>query len=103
VVNGYDFMIAFTRLNGMRKAKASSDVREKQELFLVHQSEDLERKAAVQERKQDVAPDFTYTEEVRDRAVRKLQNAAFKFDPHTPSCGSPEAFDVNLMKPAVFK
>lgn len=33
----------------------------------------------------------------------KLQEAAFKFDPNHPSCGSTEAFNVNYLKPAVFK
>jgi hypothetical protein len=103
VVNGYDFMIAFTRLNGMRKAKASSDVREKQEQFLIQQGAEQERKEQQQEKKMDLSVDFGFSDEVRGRAITKLHEAAFKFDPKHPSCGSPEAFDVNFMKPAVFK
>lgn len=103
VLNGYDFMIAFTRLNAIRKARESLAVREKQELFEIHQKEEEERKQLELVKKMDMAADYSFSEETRKRALRKLHEAAFKFDPTMPACGSTEAFNVNYMRPAVFK
>ncbi len=96
-------MIAFTRLGALRKSKESMAVREKQELFLLQQREDEERKQLELEKKNDLAADFSFSEEVKTTAIKKLNEAAFKFDPNHPACGSPEAFNVNILKPAVFK
>jgi hypothetical protein len=103
VINGYDFMIAFTRLNAMRKSKESLEVREKQELFLQQQKEEEERKQLEKEKKNELAADFSFSDEVKEKAIRKLHDAAFKFDPNHPASGSVEAFNVNFLKPAVFK
>jgi hypothetical protein len=103
VLNGYDFMIAFTRLAAIRKSRESLAVREKQELFELQQKEEEERKELEKEKKMDLAADYSFSEEVRRQAVRKLHEAAFKFDPSMPACGSTEAFNVNYMRPAVFK
>jgi hypothetical protein len=103
VVNGYDFMIAFTRLNAIRKSRESLAVREKQELFELQQKEEEERRHLEKEKKMDLAADYSFSEEVRRQAIKKLHEAAFKFDPSMPACGSTEAFNVNYMRPAVFK
>lgn len=103
ILNGYDFMIAFTRLNAMRKARESLAVREKQELFLLQQKEEEERKQLEKEKKMELAADFSFSDEVRARAISKLKAAAFKFDPKHPASGSTEAFNVNMLQPAVFK
>ena len=103
VINGYDFMIAFIRLGAMRKSRESLEVREKQELFQAQQRDEEERKQLEKEKKMELAADFSFSEDVRVRAMRKLQEAAFKFDPKHPACGSTEALDVNFLKPAVFK
>lgn len=103
VVNGYDFMIAFTRLNAIRKSRESLVVREKQELFQLQQKEEEERKQLEKEKKMELAADYSFSEEVRKQALRKLREAAFKFDPSMPACGSTDAFNVNYLRPAVFK
>jgi hypothetical protein len=103
VINGYDFMIAFTRLNAMRKSQESLAVREKQELFEAQQKEEEERKLLEQEKKMELAADYSFSEEVRLRAVKKMKDAAFKFDPNHPASGDTEAFNVNFLRPAVFK
>ena len=103
ILNGYDFMIAFTRLGAIRKSRESLAVREKQELFLIQQKEDEERRQLELEKKNELAADFSFTDEVRATAVKKMHEAAFKFDPNHPACASPEAFNVNFLKPAVFK
>lgn len=103
VLNGYDFMIAFTRLGAIRKSRESLAIREKQELFLLQQKENEERKQLEKEKKMELAADFSFSEEVRQLAIRKLNDAAFKFDPNHPACGSTEAFNVNFLRPAVFK
>lgn len=103
ILNGYDFMIAFTRLGAIRKSRESMAVREKQELFLIQQKEDEERRLLELEKKNELAADFSFSDEVRAVAVKKLHEAAFKFDPNHPACASPEAFNVNFLKPAVFK
>lgn len=103
ILNGYDFMIAFTRLGAIRKSRESLAVREKQELFLLQQKEEEERRQLELEKKNDLAADFSFTEEVRAVAIKKLNEAAFKFDPNHPACASPETFNVIAIKPAVFK
>ena len=103
IINGYDFMIAFTRLGAIRKSRVSLAVREKQELFLLQQKEDEERRLLELEKKNDLAADFSFTDEVKAVAIKKLNEAAFKFDPNHPACASPESFNVIAIKPAVFK
>ena len=103
VINGYDFMIVFIKLFTMRKARESLEVREKQEAFLLQQKEEEERKKQEQEKKMDLTADFSYSDEVKARALQKLREAAFKFDPKHPASGSTEALDVDFLKPIVFK
>ena len=103
VINGYDFMIAFTRLGAIRKSRESLAVREKQEIFQMQQKEEEERKQLEKEKKMELAADFSFSEEVKQQAVRKLHDAAFKYDPGHPASRSTEAFNVNSLQPAVFK
>lgn len=103
ILNGYDFMIAFTRLNAMRKSRESLAIREKQDMFIQQQKEEEERKQLEKEKKMELAADYGFSDEVRTRAIKKLKDAAFKFDPKHPASGSTEAFNVNFLQPAVFK
>lgn len=103
VVNGYDFMIAFIRLGGIRKDRMSIEVREKQELFVKQQKEEEERKRLEKEKKQELAANFNFSDDVRQRAHQKLLEAAIAFDASHPSSPSLEGFHVTTMKPYTFR
>ena len=75
--------------------------REKQHEFVMQSKAVEERSRLEQEKKQDLAADFSFSEEVRQTALRKLETAAFKFDPNKSA--KLEGFDVDFMKPYFFR
>lgn len=103
VLNGYDFMIAFIRLNGIRKDREAAEHREKRERFEQQRQEEAERAELEKQKKNELVANFYFSDEVRSAALQKLSEAAFKYDPSHPSCTKPTAFMVDTMKPAVFK
>lgn len=103
LIDGYSFMIAFTRLSGIRKAKESAITREKQEMFEKQQAEERERKMLEKEKRMETAVDYNFTPEIKTAALKKLETAAKNFDPAHPSAPSTRAFDVAFLKPAEFR
>ena len=102
-INGYDFMIAFIRLNGIRKSRHAMIKREQNEAAELKRKADAERKELEKEKKNELAANFYFSDDVRKVALQKLHDAAFKYDPNHPSSASYSAFQVSKMKPAVFK
>lgn len=102
VLNGYDFMIAFIKLGGIRKDREALQVREKQEKFLQRQKDEAERKKLEADRKMELAADFDFTEDEKRVALLKVAEAATKFDPNHPSSPSLDCFNVSTMKAVRF-
>eukprot|EP01039_Chlorochromonas_danica_P011214 gene11214-12506_t len=103
LIDGYAFMIAFTRLAAIRKDHEAQLVREKQEEFLKNKEAEEERELIEIEKRNDLAVDYHFSEGVRKTALKKLELAAKNFDPYHPSSPSTAAFDVKFIKPAAFK
>jgi len=101
MINGYDFMISFIKLGGVRKAREALLAREKQESFVKRQKDDEERKRLEAEKKMDLAANFDFTEDVKKTALLKVSEAAIKYDANHPSSPSLDCFNVSTMK-AVF-
>ena len=98
VLNGYDFMIAFIKLGGIRKDREALLVREKQEIFLRKQKDEEDRKKFEADKKMELAADFDFTEDVKKIALHKVSIAATKFDPKHPSSPSLDCFNISTMK-----
>jgi hypothetical protein len=103
IVDGYSFMIAFTRLAAIRKDHESQLVREKQEEFIANKKAQEEREKLEKEKRNEMAVDYSFNEATKITALRKLEKAAKHFDPNHPSSPSTAAFEVKSIKPAVFK
>jgi hypothetical protein len=103
VINGYDFMIAFIKLGSIRKNRESNEVKAKQEAHVLHLKDEEDRKRAEQDKRKEQAVDMDFSEEVKETALKKLSEAATKFDPKHPSSPSLEAFSVSHMNPADFR
>lgn len=103
IIDGYSFMIAFTRLAAMRKDSEAQVVREKQEIFERNKKDEEERQRIEKEKRNDLAVDYNFNAATQKSALRKLEHAAKNFDPYHPSSPSTIAFEVKSIKPAVFK
>ena len=102
-VDGYQFMIAFIRLGGMRKAMHAAEKRTENETFAANMKAEEERRLREAEKKNDIAADFNFDEATKETAMRKLAIAAKKFDPGHPSSPSLEAFNGKYMSAAVLR
>lgn len=102
-IDGYQFMIAFIRLGGIRKEKHAEMIRLENEAFIVKTKEEEAKKKMELEKKNDIAADFDFDDDVRDQAMKKLVVAASKFDPAHPSSPSLEAFNGKYMSAAVLR
>lgn len=102
-IDGYQFMIAFIRLGGIRKEKEAEKVRLENEAFIVKTKEEEAKKKMELEKKNDIAADFDFDDETRDQAMKKLVVAASKFDPAHPSSPSLEAFNGKYISAAVLR
>lgn len=103
IVDGYSFMIAFTRLGAIRKSRESMEIREKQEIFEQNIKDDKERAILEKNKKLESGVDYSFTPDIKKIAMLKLESAASKFDPGHPSAPSTKAFDINGIKPATFR
>lgn len=103
LIDGYSFMIAFTRLSGIRKGKEATVIREKQETYERQMAAEQEKKRLEKEKRLELAVDYNYSADVKVFAMKKLQTAAKNFDPGHPSAPSTRAFDVAFLKPAEFR
>ena len=102
-IDGYQFMIAFIRLGGIRKEKEAEKVRLENETFIAKSKEEEAKKKMELEKKNEIAADFDFDDETRDQAMKKLVVAASKFDPAHPSSPSLEAFNGKYMTAAVLR
>lgn len=103
-VDGYQFVIAFTKLNGIRKDKHAEEVREKQDAFEEAQDDEEDRKQLEAEKRMNMdAVDFDFTQDNRDTAMRKLGQAAEAFDPKHPASPNFDSVAGAFVKPAAFR
>lgn len=103
IVDGYSFMKAFVRLSGIRKARESLEVREKQESFEQSIKDQAEREWLAKNKRLEQGIDFKFSSGIRERAINKLRTAAAKFDPGHPAAPSTRSFNINFVKPATFR
>lgn len=103
IIDGYQFMIAFIHLGGIRKQQHALIKRKENEQFLKEQQAEEDRKLREAEKKNEIAADFDFTEATRELAMKKLAAAAKKFDPGHPSSPSLEAFNGKYMSAAVLR
>lgn len=102
-IDGYAFLKSFTRLGGIRKLRETVELKEKQEAFEARQKEEEELKKLYLDKKNDIRINYNFTAEVREMALRKLETAAKAFDPGHPSAPSTAGFNVNAVRPGVFR
>jgi hypothetical protein len=103
IVDGYSFMKAFVRLNGIRKDRESQIFREKQESYEKNIKDEEERKRLEKEKRLQQGVDYNFTPDTKKVAMEKFEIAAKKFDPGHPSAPSTAAFTVNSLKPLEFR
>jgi hypothetical protein len=103
IVDGYSFMKAFVRLNGIRKDRESQVVREKQEAYETNLKAEEERKRLEKDKRLMSGVDYNFTPEIRKVAMEKFESAAKKFDPAHPSAPSLHVFNVSHLKPLEFR
>ena len=103
LIDGYSFMIAFTRLSAIRKSRETHKILLEQEIYAKELKEEEERKKLEKEKKTELKIDLDFDPSVRSTALKKLNTAATKFDPGHPAAMSTDAFDVNFLRPDAFR
>jgi len=99
VVDGYDFLRSFAKLAAIFKEKYTKTVMNKQRKFERRQKVQAERDRLAKEKIFKEGCDFEYTEEIRRKALSKVDEAATKYDPGHPSAATLEAFEVKCFNP----
>jgi hypothetical protein len=102
-IDGYQFMIVFTRLGAIRKDRDAQRHREKREEFRKKMNEENRIKLLESEKKNEIAADFDFDEEIKEDALKKISIAAKKFDPAHPASPSLDAFEGRFMTIATFR
>lgn len=103
VVDGYFFLKSFTRLSAIRKEREAVEIKERQDAFEARRKEEEELKELAKERKHTLKIIWEFPQEVKDIALKKLETAAKAFDPGHPAAPSTAGFNVNAVKPNVFR
>ena len=87
-IDGYQFMIGFIKLGGIRKDREAEDRRQRETAYLRRKELDAEQERLEQERKMELAARFDFSEEVQAQAVKKLLKCCKDFDPTHPQSPS---------------
>jgi hypothetical protein len=69
-IDGYLFLIFYTKLSTLRKDRESLKLREKEDLKMKQITVDAERKKLETEKKSIISADYDFSEETRDTALR---------------------------------
>jgi Ca2+-binding EF-hand superfamily protein len=102
-IDGYDFLRCFAKLQAIHKDSYTREVMSKQRKFEKKQKQQAERERLTKEKIFKEGVDFEYTEEIRRKALGKIDAAAVKFDAGHPSAASLEAFETKVLNPFDFK
>lgn len=102
-IDGYQFMLSFIKLRGMKKDKDFEIAKRKQEKYEREIKIEVERKKFDAEKKMELAADFNYGEKTRRDAMNKLKHAAKSFDVMHPQTPSLEGLISAIVKPAEFR
>jgi hypothetical protein len=102
--DGYQFMIAFIKLNSLRKDNEAEEVRRKKILYAKEQALEIERKRLEAEKKMELNANFDYDDSIKFHAIKKMEKAAKDFDPKHPQSPNLDGLmGVPLVKPAEFR
>jgi len=102
-IDGSEFLVCFTKLASIRKAKDAADLREKQYQYELTQKKKEEEKKYNLEKKMELLVDYNFTEEIRERALEKMTEAAKKYDKNHPAAVGLDGFNGEFLLPAQFK
>jgi len=102
-VDGYQFMLSFIKLRGIKKDKDFEIAKRKQERYERELKIEEEKKKFDAEKKMELAADFNYGERTRREAIGKLKHAAKSFDVMHPQTPSLEGLVSAIVKPAEFR
>ena len=98
-----EFLITFFKLGFAAREKDKSEQREKQQKMTQETEEEKLQKLKELEDKIELTVDYDFSEADEARMHAKLKEAAKKYDKYHPAAVSLEGFDVQYMKPGVFR
>lgn len=104
LIDGFDFMVAYTKLNSIRKDDEAAVVKEKQEAFEREQAEENERKQLEAEKRMNLdAVDFSFSEKEKASGLKKQTDASVNFDPTHPASPNLDSLMGTSLRPAAFR
>ena len=102
--DGYQFMIAFIKMNSLRKDNEAEEVRRKKILHAKEKAVEIERKRLEAEKKMELSANFNFDDSIKFQAIKKMEKAAKDFDPKHPQSPNLDGLmGVPLVKPAEFR
>lgn len=102
-VDGSEFLICFTKLASIHKAKVAKEHREKEKKFQEEKRLAQIRLKKEQEKKNALSIDYKYSTEVKETAISKVTEVAKKYDKNHPSAPSLDAFNGAFLTPLEFR
>jgi Ca2+-binding EF-hand superfamily protein len=103
VINCAEFLVTFYRIGFEERSKHLRKERDKRRHLEEEKKQKLLEQQAEYEAKNKLKVSYQYTEEEKERAFRKLRNAARLYDKNTPGAPSMKGFDGAFLEPHVFK
>jgi Ca2+-binding EF-hand superfamily protein len=103
VINCAEFLVTFYRIGFEERSKHLRKEREKRRHIEEEKKQKLLEQQEEFEAKNKLKVSYQYTEEEKERAFRKLRNAARLYDKTTPGAPSMRGFDGAFLEPHVFK
>jgi Ca2+-binding EF-hand superfamily protein len=98
-----EFLITFFKLGFAARERDLVEQREKQQRMTAEMEEKKKNKMKELEEKVELAVDYDFSEADEARMHAKLKEAAKKYDRYHPASVGLEGFDVQFMKPGVFR
>jgi Ca2+-binding EF-hand superfamily protein len=98
-----EFLITFFKLGYVAREKELTEQRERQQQQLIEMEQRQANKLKELEDKVELLVDYDFSEADEARMLAKLKEAAKKYDRYHPAAMSLEGFDVQVMKPGVFR
>merc|ERR1711871_1112397 len=102
-INGYDFLVTFGFLGAILKDQKAAEAKAKEERITKIAKKKEEKQMILEEKKVLMDIDWEYSEDISRATRRRVEHAAWCFDPGAPNAPNLDGFTSAALPPAEFK
>merc|ERR1711871_482411 len=102
-INGYDFLVTFGFLGAILKDQKAAEAKAKEERITKIAKKKEEKQMILEEKKVLMDIDWEYSDDISRATRRRVEHAAWCFDPGAPNAPNLDGFTSAALPPAEFK